>query len=377
MLYWNWRMLKLIYNIKKIIIFCLLSAFLTGCSQSNSIKEPQTTINEKTMQLVQEAEEKKLSELYDWDKAKILLDWNYPNFGYGLIQQNKYYVFYPDDGNKIVRINKSDGEKKVIYNSKFNKELDLHYCLADDRLYIEDFGNIYSCDFEGNNTSKIISRKKLKRQVVAIKGNGWRTGGAECLYFYKNDLYFISYFYMWKLDLSTKKVSKISKYATFGGCFCDNALFYTDFSRRGAFKTDISTGKSTPVLRTNKNSDNPKYYEGITESDGKIYYIQLQTVKKPVLYMYRDGKDDKKICDFNVPSAAVCSVKCDSGKIILECGPFEDSDYIVITYDVKSASTKKIEMPKNFYAAVYAPDDMLFYAVDGKNDEYLSYLCYD
>ncbi|MCI9078222.1 MAG: hypothetical protein HFH68_04760 [Lachnospiraceae bacterium] len=43
---------------KEIIVFCLLFAFLTGCSQPKNIKEPQTITNENTVQPAQEAEEK-------------------------------------------------------------------------------------------------------------------------------------------------------------------------------------------------------------------------------------------------------------------------------------------------------------------------------
>ena len=214
-------MLKLNYKncIKKFIVFCLLSAFLTGCSQ-NKKEGASPIINEdkkqtdsqrqraNEKQAEQERKNKKLSEMYDWDSAKILTDWYYPSFGEGQILQNQDYIFYPEEGTKIVRISKSDGSKKIICEFDFTKGKGIHYCLADDGLFVEYASNIYFCDFDGVNRYKIISHKNLKERITKIKKEKW-INRVDTLYFYKNNLYFTTISsYIWKLNPTTKKLQK-------------------------------------------------------------------------------------------------------------------------------------------------------------------------
>ena len=166
--------------------------------------------------------------MYDWDNARIPIDWYYPSFGEGQILQNQDYIFYPEDGNKIVRISKSDGSKEIICEFDFIEDKFIHYCLSEDGMFVEYNSNIYSCGFDGENIRKIISRKKLKKQMTAIKNNKF-IGNIATLYFYKGNLYMVSYYRVWKLDLTTKKITKMLKNTFWGGCFCAvNANGYFD-----------------------------------------------------------------------------------------------------------------------------------------------------
>ncbi|MCI9079619.1 MAG: hypothetical protein HFH68_12000 [Lachnospiraceae bacterium] len=210
-------------KINKIIIFSVLCVFITGCSQP--VKEETSKIvvkedkvqEDKEVQPVQEKKKEKLSEMYDWGEAKILTDLYYPNFGEGQILQNQDHIFYPEGGNKIIRIRRSDGMKEVICEFDYNKKGYIHYCLADNGMFVEYASNIYFCGLDGKNQRKIISRKKLKKQITAIEAEGW-SYGVLTLYFYKDSLYLASFFYMWKLDLTTKKITKMSD-LTMGGMF--------------------------------------------------------------------------------------------------------------------------------------------------------------
>lgn len=210
--------------------------------------------------------------MYDWNKAKIPMDWYYPNFGEGQVLQNQDYIFYPEEDNKIIRIRKSDGMKEIICEFDYNKNACVHYCLADNGMFVEYASDIYFCGLDGKNQYKIISRKKLKKQITAIEDKGWMRGICT-LYFYKDSLYLVSHYYMWKLDLTTKKITKMSE-LTMGGCFCGNTLYYMDFSQRMVYKTNIHTGKSTLVLG-NKEVSSTSYY-GLTETDGKLYYVKCK-----------------------------------------------------------------------------------------------------
>ncbi len=369
--------------IKKFIILCFLPVLLTGCSQSVKGETAQVVVKEenkppeKEVQ-PEEKQKKKLSEIYDWDNARIPIDWYYPNFGEGQILQNQDYIFYPEDGNKIARISKSDGSKEIICEFDFIEDKFIHYCLSEDGMFVEYNSNIYSCGFDGENIRKIISRKKLKKQMTAIKNNKF-IGNIATLYFYKGNLYMVSYYRVWKLDLTTKKITKMLKNTFWGGCFCGNALYYMPRRSSIVYKTDINTGKRTRILGTGErwskeNSKRFKNYYGLTEVDGKVYYVQIG--KKTSVYMYREGKKDKKIYDFEEIPVRY-SIHSDSGKIAIHYRYTTGGHDNVIIYDIKSSTASKIKNIKDL-SLVYFVDDMIFYAGDmsKKNNKYLLYKVY-
>ena len=379
------KMFKLIYRnyIKKFVALLFLCVVLAGCS--NSVKEEtnQVVVKEENTQSdkevqPEEKQKEKLSEMYDWDNARIPIDWYYPNFGEGQILQNQDYIFYPEDGNKIARISKSDGSKEIICEFDFIEDKFIHYCLSEDGMFVEYNSNIYSCGFDGENIRKIISRKKLKKQMTAIKNNKF-IGNIATLYFYKGNLYMVSYYRVWKLDLTTKKITKMLKNTFWGGCFCGNALYYMPRRSSIVYKTDINTGKRTRILGTGErwskeNSKRFKNYYGLTEVDGKVYYVQIG--KKTSVYMYREGKKDKKIYDFEEIPVRY-SIHSDSGKIAIHYRYTTGGHDNVIIYDIKSSTASKIKNIKEL-SLVYFVDDMIFYAGDmsKKTNKYLLYRVY-
>ncbi len=369
--------------IKKFVALLFLCVVLTGCSKSVKEETTQVVVKEENEQpdkevQPEEKQKKKLSEIYDWDNARIPIDWYYPNFGEGQILQNQDYIFYPEDGNKIVRISKSDGSKEIICEFDFIEDKFIHYCLSEDGMFVEYNSNIYSCGFDGENIRKIISRKKLKKQMTAIKNNKF-IGNIATLYFYKGNLYMVSYYRVWKLDLTTKKITKMLKNTFWGGCFCGNALYYMPRRSSIVYKTDINTGKRTRILGTGErwskeNSKRFKNYYGLTEVDGKVYYVQIG--KKTSVYMYREGKKDKKIYDFEEIPVRY-SIRSDSGKIAIHYRYNTSGHDNVIIYDIKSSTASKIKNIKDL-SLVYFVDDMIFYAGDmsKKTNKYLLYRVY-
>ncbi len=378
------KMFKLIGKnyIKRLITLLFISVLLIGCSQSVKEKTSQVVVKEENTQpdkevQPEEKQKKKLSEMYDWDNARIPIDWYYPNFGEGQILQNQDYIFYPEDGNKIARISKSDGSKEIICEFDFIEDKFIHYCLSEDGMFVEYNSNIYSCGFDGENIRKIISRKKLKKQMTAIENNKF-IGNIATLYFYKDNLYMVSYYCMWKLDLTTKKITQMSETTFWDGCFCGDSLYYI-IGRTEIYKTDINTGKRTRILGTGErwskeNSKRFKNYYGLTEVDGKVYYVQIG--KKTSVYMYREGKKDKKIYDFEEIPVRY-NIRSDSGKIAIHYRYNTSGHDNVIIYDIKSSTASKIKNIKDL-SLVYFVDDMIFYAGDmsKKNNKYLLYKVY-
>ncbi len=378
------KMFKLIGKnyIKRLITLLFISVLLIGCSQSVKEKTSQVVVKEENTQSdkevqPEEKQKKKLSEMYDWDNARIPIDWYYPSFGEGQILQNQDYIFYPEDGNKIVHISKSDGSKEIICEFDFIEDKFIHYCLSEDGMFVEYNSNIYSCGFDGENIRKIISRKKLKKQMTAIENNKF-IGNIATLYFYKDNLYMVSYYCMWKLDLTTKKITQMSETTFWDGCFCGDSLYYI-IGRTEIYKTDINTGKRTRILGTGErwskeNSKRFKNYYGLTEVDGKVYYVQIG--KRTSVYMYREGKKDKKIYDFEEIPVRY-NIRSDSGKIAIHYRYNTSGHDNVIIYDIKSSTASKIKNIKDL-SLVYFVDDMIFYAGDmsKKNNKYLLYKVY-
>ncbi len=359
---------------KKITTSCLLALLLAGC-QKPATKEPESiAVNEETAQPAitvpekqepVQAKEKKLSEIYDWEKARII-DYSYNlDFGEGQVLQNQDYVFYPEDGCKIARISKADGSKKTICRLSPEKKenISIHYCLSDDRLFIEYNGNVYSCGFDGKNLHKIISRKKLKKQVIAIEPGAWYYENADTLKFHQGSLYLSIGGFIWKLDLKTKKTTKISK-EFFRACFCGSTLYY--ISTRGSlYKINIHTGKNSLVTK--------KECDAHTKTDGELYYVHNLNI-----YMYRKGKKDKKIFSFEkkLNIAAIFDIMSDSGKIAITYIT-DDGEGSVAIYDTRTSSFSKIENIKDITYLRYFAGDMLFYSTayhDG--EEYISSLSY-
>ena len=358
---------------KKITAFCLLALLFTGC-QKPATKEPENiAVNEETAQPAittpekqepVQTKEKKLSEIYDWENARIM-DCRYSlNFGEGQVLQNQDYVFYPEDGCKIARISKADGSKKIIYRSRPVKKenISIHYCLSDDKLFIEYNGNVYSCGFDGKNLHKIISRKKLKKQVTAIEPDAWWRGRIDALKFHQDSLYLSIGNFIWKLDLKTKRTTKMSK--PFDSvCFCGSTLYYS--WGNSLYKTDIHTGKSSLIKK--------KECYPLTEADGELYYMHNLNV-----YMYRKGKKDKKIFSFDkkIDFLKVDTIYSDSGKIAVLYIE-DDGEESVAIYDTRTSAFSKIEHIRDITYLRYFAGDMLFYSTTYHYEEkYITSLSY-
>ncbi len=358
---------------KKITAFCLLALLFTGC-QKPATKEPESiAVNEETAQPSitapekqepVQAKEKKLSEIYGWENARIM-DCTYElDFGEGQVLQNQDYVFYAEDGCKIARISKADGSKKIIckFSPVKKNDMSIRYCYSDDVLFISYKSNVYSCGVDGKNLHKIISRKKLKKQVTAIEPDAWWRGRIDALKFHQDSLYLSIGNFIWKLDLKTKRTTKMSK--PFDSvCFCGSTLYYS--WGNSLYKTDIHTGKSSLIKK--------KECYPLTEADGELYYMHNLNV-----YMYRKGKKDKKIFSFDkkIDFLKVDTIYSDSGKIAVLYIE-DDGEESVAIYDTRTSAFSKIEHIRDITYLRYFAGDMLFYSTTYHYEEkYITSLSY-
>ena len=361
------------------MLFYTSSPGLNGQSYLSSLSYPQPA-RDKTFKITkesitqpggtesrpQENQEEKLSDKYDWDNAKITNDYDelsVLNLGNGLVLQNENYIFYPEDGCKIIRINKKDKTVKVVCGfdpaKKKHRKTGIHFCLSDSRLFISYAGSIYSCGFEGEDLHKILSGKKLNKQTNIYE--------IYAMCFHNGSLYLSSDIWsIYRLDLETKKATKISDYNTNTGCLCGNTLYYiTQYD--SLCKTDIRTGRNTFIADTGMYT--------VTESDSKPYYLEYEEWGKSAIYMYRKGKKDKKIWESDLAVSKAC---CAPGKIAIQyynSHKCDIRDNNVIIYDIKASTITKIENIPDIHTLVGLSGNMLFY-IKTQDDKYLSCMAY-
>ncbi len=345
----------------------------TPACQDKTFKITRETIAQpgSTEYTPKENQEEKLSVKYDWDSAKITNDYNkdnIPDLGNGPVLQNENYILYPENGCKIIRINKKDKTVKIICSfdpaKKKHGTTGIHFCLSDSRLFISYAGNIYSCGFEGEDFHKILSRKKLN-QLTGIYN-------VYTMRFHKGSLDLPSYIdSICRLDLETKKATQTSDYYNIdAGCLCGNTLYYTEYYSDSLYRIDINTGRRTLIADTGNYA--------VTESDGKPYYLESGSGEKSDIYMYRKGKKDKKIWESGLSGT---EAYCTPGKIAMQyCNSNSSQKYgfrynNVLIYDIKTSTITKIENIPDFYSIAGLSGDMLFYTKN-EDDKYLSYIAY-
>ena len=139
-----------------LLIFCLI--MLTACNGKTTKKQVNSN--------------RKLSQILDVKKMQIKSD-----DGYGSLRiinpvvENKSYVFYIENGKKIIKVNKQSKEKSVIVTFKRVNKGGLS--LEGNYLYYIYNQEIYKSNFKGKYT-KILSKENLKKsgtdaKVVSVK----------------------------------------------------------------------------------------------------------------------------------------------------------------------------------------------------------------
>ena len=359
---------------KIVFAIAILTVLMMGCG---SVRNLKTEKNGKA-----ETERKtNLSELYDWDHAKIKSVYDCPNFGTGSVIQEGKYIFFPKDGNKVIRLDKNSKEEKIIYEFAPSKEkgVGAHLCLGENKIFFEYEGNIFSSDYDGSKVVKIISNSKLKKMISRTTADIDDSCEISAIYFYKN-IYFFSRMKIYEYNLDTKKIMLLGENSG-SACFCGNALYYESYASTVIYKVNLPAlkrkrvrGKET-MLSQVQNSDTIKYYKAVTEVDNQLYYVRKQNEKRPVIYQYCKDGEDKKIYEYAVQPEEIIGIYSDSTKIV--CSYFTDSTKEhekLMIYDVKSSVLNEADVPDDCFSFSFIIGDMVFYMKD--DSEYLSYFCY-
>lgn len=365
---------------KKTIFVCVLAFLMMGCTFSGNEENIQTK-----KELLRNIDyPKELSELYFWEEAKIRNVDYYPKFQCGLIVQNDSYVFFPKDGNRIIRINKATKEEMTIleFNLLENKRKGARICLSDMKLYVEYEGNIYSTDFDGKNTEKIISSIRLKKLVAKmINEKAEKCPEIRAIQYYKGDLYFYAGLCIYKLDIETKTIIELADYA-YNACFCDNDLYYIGPGATVIYKVDLSTLKQILVKGRVKCVDDELdgtmvYYETVMETNGGIYYVRKPQGKNSALYRLCESGKDEKVLDFKAKGERIYGVNSGLSKVVYQYNALDENgewkDYLKV-YDINTSVTHEVERPVDYGTCIFVTGDMVFYHKNTSDDQYLSFL---
>lgn len=352
----------------KILIILIFTTSLIGCTDIENVN-PNNDF-EKTNKF-------SISELMDWENAKIVDIGFYPKFEEAGVVQNDNYCFYPQDGTKIVRIDKSNKEQKVILELavKKGKDIGVQICLANDMLLIEYEGDLYECNFDGEEEHKIISSKKLRKQISSMIDSPLdrEHNIIQGMKFYQGDLYlFLSSFNIMKLDLVTKEFVQVAQH-TDEGCFFNDELFYIDFSAASMYKVNLSNLKRKCIRGKDKERDAEKngFYYTIMEVNNQIYYTKRYKHEAPSLYELSLDGNDKKIYEFPGLSSDFIVANNDSTSVVAEYYDHVKEEKYLQVYNIKESVAKKVKLPENFGTLAFLVDDMAFYSKSTSDDKYL------
>ena len=319
-----------------------------------------------------------LSQITDWKTAGIphgAYDFKFQDNPF--LVENTTYCFYLSLGEKmrVIRINKATKEKRVIMELEVKKWNTARICLADEGLIVGYAKNLYWCDVDGKGFKQILSKQKLEKLLMQMKGFSKVYIEGDCvrgMQFYKGELYFIIVpFYLVKLNLQTKRLTKLAEFAD-RVCFCGSKIYYKNGYDEAVYRADLDGKNKEIILGEESKSDKKIYYGEVLEVEGKIYYLSYSKKGNVTLFLYREGKADKEIYRFDNRKYFQGAVP-NSSKIICEYlgnNYGANGNHYIQIYDIKTNCGSELIQMKNVGEAAnfYSADDLLFYAKKDSDD---------
>ncbi len=315
-------------------------------------------------------------------KNKLILIENYLKFkkmqiksddGYGSLRiinpvvENKSYVFYIENGKKIIKVNKQSKEKSVIVTFKRVNKGGLS--LEGNYLYYIYNQEIYKSNFKGKYT-KILSKENLKKcgvnaEVVSVK-------------MYHNKLYIImeDYTNLYVVQYNEEKYKVLIKGYMRQICFGGECLYYIDKGGAGIYEINLNTQKQQRIRGIkwyeDYEMDNHPIYMEITVYNGKLYYTKWETkddIGRQVMYEYEKNEKDKKIFEFQGGANAIA----DSTKVIVDEVMYDSEHEGMQVFDLKDNKSYIIKKPTYKTGGInFLIDDVILYEDDkSSNNVYI------
>ena len=314
-------------------------------------------------------------------KNKLILIENYLKFkkmqiksddGYGSLRiinpvvENKSYVFYIENGKKIIKVNKQSKEKSVIVTFKRVNKGGLS--LEGNYLYYIYNQEIYKSNFKGKYT-KILSKENLKKcgvnaEVVSVK-------------MYHNKLYIMEdYTNLYVVQYNEEKYKVLIKGYMRQICFGGECLYYIDKGGAGIYEINLNTQKQQRIRGIkwyeDYEMDNHPIYMEITVYNGKLYYTKWETkddIGRQVMYEYEKNEKDKKIFEFQGGANAIA----DSTKVIVDEVMYDSEHEGMQVFDLKDNKSYIIKKPTYKTGGInFLIDDVILYEDDkSSNNVYI------
>lgn len=372
---------------KLLLSFLLLTSILTAVLRLSTIgkdvNKDQTynkkqEINDENISLrgEKDIENKHLSQILDWKDVKIKSGGYYPKFEeVAFLAENDTYLFYPSIEKKmrVVRFDKVTKEKKVIMELKEKKDKLAKLCLAEKGLIVEYADNLYYCDFDGEDTERILSRRKMNEALVQVNGSSKEEMNSDIvngMQFYKGELYLsVIPFCVVKLDLQTKQFLKLAEKADCM-CFCADKMYYKNIYDTAVYRCDLD-GKNQELILGSETNDLEKedflYYDTVLEADGQIYYLCRTKKGDSILFLYQEEEDDKEIYRFDGENYFQ-SATTGSSKVLCKYRGSEWGYAYIQIYDIVTAfASDVISLQGDMF---FLSDDLLFYRKEVSDENF-------
>ena len=330
-----------------LLIFCLILLLLAACNRK-SAKNYSNSNN-------------KLSQILNVKNLQIKSDGGYGSLRIiNPVVENKNYVFYIEDGKRVIKVNKHNKEKTAIIVFKNLDKGGLS--LEGNYLYYIYNQEVYRSDFKGKHV-KILSKENLKKSGINAK--------VVSVKMYHNKLYLIMEDDIFEYIIQYNE--KIKKYKTLikkDGmtqiCFLGEYLYYIDRCGAGMYEMNLNTTKQRRIRGVkwyrDFSMDHPIYTE-MTVYNGKLYYTRWEEdddTGRQVMYEYHNDKEDKKLFEFQGGGGDAIA---DSTKVIVYGTVMYDSDHEVMqVYDLKNKKSYFIKKPyENVGSIDFLFDDIIIY----------------
>lgn len=329
-----------------LLIFCLILLLLAACNRK-SAKNYSNSNN-------------KLSQILNVKNLQIKSDGGYGSLRIiNPVVENKNYVFYIEDGKRVIKVNKHNKEKTAIIVFKNLDKGGLS--LEGNYLYYIYNQEVYRSDFKGKHV-KILSKENLKKSGINAK--------VVSVKMYHNKLYLImeNYTDLYVIQYNKKKYKVLIKDYMRQLCFGEENLYYIDRDGAGIYQINLNTLKQQRIrgIKWYENymlDDHPSYLE-ITVYNGNLYYTRWEDTgdrSHQIMYKYKKNKKDEKIFEFQGAASSIA----DSQKVIADEVVYDYEHEGMQVFDLKNKKSYIIKKPTYKTGSInFLLDDVILYKGD-------------
>ena len=330
-------------KVKKVLVLLLASClWLTGCSGN--------------------AKQSKEQESTDWKDDAILASDTIRNGDWGnSMVENDQYIYYVRDDYQMIRFDKDKKVKKEIVQLKEDKEdgnHDISMVLNGKNLYYLYNNEIYQCDLDGSNQTKIANGEEIKYPKTE------KLHWIDAISIYKDQMYLM----LVSGDIMTfnQKINE-AKVLTVNGDlssrFLGDYLYCTTTDHAALHRVDLKTGKDKVVRGDAKEYVDARVmmYRYVTVFDGKLYYVCNKYEGEQKLYEYSETGKDKLMHKEKALGESDSNQYVMDGEKVIDVRFPEKKTPTACVYNIKTEKITETKLTKKLGDAVQVIDGTLMY----------------